>query len=357
MASGLAAAVVASSCGLAAQEVGSDEGRASVTGERALMGTRFRIEVRTGDSAAARRAISRAFAEVERSEELLSNWSGSSEISAVNRSAGGGAVVVGSDLMAVLDRALAISTMTRGAFDITFAACEGAWSVRERRIPTDDEIRTCLDHVGYRRVALDRVGSAVLLPDPGMRLGLAGLAKGYRVDRAAEVLERHGIRDYAVDGGGDIRLSSSAGAEPWRISVAHPRRPGQALGVVALRSGAVATSGDYEWYFERDGVRYHHILDPTTGRPARLAVAATVLAATAMDADALATGLFVMGPAAGVELADRVPGVEALIIAPDLSLHRSAAFPDLEPAGLTTAHDAPSRRPAPRGRGERGTPS
>ncbi len=295
------------------------------------MGTRFRIAVRAPAGPAVQQAIDAAFEEIERIERLLSNFRDDSEISAVNRSAGRGPVAVGADLLAVLDRALTISSLTRGAFDITFAACQGIWSVRERRIAREEEIQGCLAHVGYQRVALDRGAAAVLLPDPQMRLGLGGIAKGYGIDRAAAVLERAGILEWAVDGGGDIRVRAREGVEPWTMGIAHPRRSGESLGTLVLHSGAVATSGDYERYFEHDGIRYHHIIDPATGRPARRSVAATVLAATAMDADALATALFVLGPELGLAVAESLDGVEALVVAPDLSIHRSSGFPRLLP--------------------------
>lgn len=302
-----------------------------VTVERELMKTRFRIDVVVDSEPVGRAAIDAALAEVARSEEVLSNWSETSQISEVNRHAGVQPVVVSDELMAVLDRALAVSRWTDGAFDITFASCGGLWSVRERRIPPDDAIRACLEHVDYRRVALDSASSSVFVSDARTQLGIAGLAKGYRVDRAAAVLERAGIHDYVVDGGGDMRVSGGPHGGTWQITIAHPRRAAPALGVLSLEAGAVATSGDYQWFFEHDGVRYHHILDPATGRPASRAVAATVIAPTAMDADALATGLFVMGPAAGIALAERLDGVEALLVGPDLSVHATSGFPALAP--------------------------
>jgi thiamine biosynthesis lipoprotein len=306
----------------------TDDGRVHVTVERSLIGTRFRIDVIALDEGRGETAIAAAFAEIDRLEEALSNWSESSQITAVNRAAGSAPVVVGHDLMTVLDRARSVSELTGGAFDITFASCDGLWSVRDRRVPTQREITACLPHVDYRRVVLDRQRSAVHIPDAAMRIGLAGLAKGYRVDRAALVIERYGITDYVVDGGGDMRLAVSPEGKPWRIHVDHPRleRP---LGAVALSRGAIATSGDYQWYFERDGVRYHHIIDPATGRPARRSTSATVVAETALEADALATGLFVMGPEGGIALAERLAGVEALIIGPDLSIHATSGFPRL----------------------------
>ena len=225
-----------------------------------------------------------------------------------------------------------MSELTGGAFDISFASCGGLWSIQDRRIPSDEEITACLPHVDYRRVALDPARSAVYLADPDMRLGIAGLAKGYRVDRAAEVLESRGVSDYVVDGGGDMRVATSNPGAEWPIRVAHPRRE-TPLGVLKLASGAIATSGDYEWYFEQDGVRYHHILDPATGRPARRCLSATVIAASAVDADALATGIFVLGSGEGLDLAERSPGVEAMLIGPDLTVRTTAGFPPLTVLG------------------------
>jgi thiamine biosynthesis lipoprotein len=313
----------------------TDDGRVHLTVERPLMGTLFRIDVIVPDEAMGRQAIDAAFAEIERAEEILSNWSETSQISELNRAAGVQPVVVSDELLAVLARALDISRLTEGAFDITFASCGGLWSIRERRIPTDGEIAACLEHVDYRRVALDLQQSAVFVSDPETRVGIAGLAKGYRVDRAARVLDARGIVDYVVDGGGDMRVSSVGETGSWEIKVAHPRRPGEPLGTVDLASGAIATSGDYEWFFEADGVRYHHILDPATGRPARRCVSATVIAETAMDADAMATGLFVMGPVGGIALAERLPGVEAMVIAPDLSVHTTSGFPEVVVLGAS----------------------
>ena len=321
------------SCGGDRCEVRSEgDGRLRVAAERELMGTLFNIDVIVDDAAAGEQAIEAAFAEIERGEGVLSNWDDDSQISEVNRSAGEQPVIVGATLLDVLQRALGISRLTNGAFDISFAACGGLWSIQDGRIPSDEEIAACLPHVDYRQVALDQERSAVFLADPEMRLGIAGLAKGYRVDRAAEVLESHGITDYVVDGGGDMKISTSSLDGHWPIRIAHPRRDA-ALGTIELASGAIATSGDYQWYFIADGVRYHHILDPATGRPARRTISATVIAANAVDADALATGLFVMGPDDGLALAEGLPGVEAMLIAPDLSVHTTSGFPPVTVLG------------------------
>ncbi len=312
----------------------AENGRVQISDERPLMGTLFRIDVVVGDETVGWAAIEAAFTEVERAESLLSNWDESSQISKLNRAAAGQPYEVSDELFAVLDRAQQISKLTQGAFDITFAACGGLWSIRDRRIPSEDALTACLAHVDYRRVALDRRLSAVVKTGPEVMIGIAGLAKGYRIDRAADVLKSRGITDYVVDGGGDMRVSTSTLEGSWPITVAHPRL-GEPLGTVDVGSGAIATSGDYEWFFERDGVRYHHILDPSTGRPARKCTSATVIATSAVEADALATGLFVMGPHEGLDLAERLPDVEALLIAPDLSVHTTSGFPPVVVLGTS----------------------
>jgi thiamine biosynthesis lipoprotein len=194
-------------------------------------------------------------------------------------------------------------------------------------VPDDESLAACLPSVGFQKVRLDERASSVFLPDPGMRIGLGGIAKGYGVDRAVEVLLARGFTNVVVDGGGDLRLEGADIDGPWTVNVAHPRRPGEVFETIHLARGAVVTSGDYLRYFERDGVRYHHIIDPATGRPASRSVAVTVIASTAADADALATGLFVLGPERGLAAIAALPGVEALYVAPDLGVHASPGFP------------------------------
>jgi thiamine biosynthesis lipoprotein len=308
---------------------GSD-GRALLRREQALMGTFFKVQAVTDDEPQGEEAIDAALAEVARLEDLLSEWRETSEISAVNRAAGRGPVEVGPELYAVVERSIRASELTGGAFDATFGGCGHLWDFRRERPPDEDRIASCLSVVGYRRLQLDPQRSSIHLPRSGMRIGIAGIGKGYAVDRAAEVLLAHGVDDFLVDGGGDIRLAGGNLDRPWNVGIAHPRRPGELLARLSLDGGAIVTSGDYQRYFERDGVRYHHILDPTTGRPARRSVAATVIAANATDADALATGLFVMGPERGLALVETLPDVEALMIDSDQRLRTSSGFPPYE---------------------------
>jgi thiamine biosynthesis lipoprotein len=296
-------------------------------GERQLMGTAFQVRVVTPDIAAGCAAIEAAFVEVAREEALFSEYRPTSDVSAINREAGSAPVRVDAEVFGVMQRSLWASRVTGGAFDMTFAGCGGLWSVRERRVPDDESLAACMARVGYRKVRLDERESSAFLPEAGMRVGLGGIAKGYGVDRAVELLLARGFTNVVVDGGGDLRVEGADVDGPWTVNIAHPRRPGEVFETLRIARGAVVTSGDYLRFFERDGVRYHHIIDPSTGRPASRSVAVTVIAPTATDADALATGLFVLGPERGLAVLANLPGIEALYFAPDLSVHASPGFP------------------------------
>ena len=306
---------------------------------RQAMGTAFEIRVVTADALQGCAAMEAAFGEIERQEALFSEYRESSDISAINREAGRAAVDVSPEVFGLINHATALTRATGGAFDITFAACGRLWSIRERRMPDEASLTACLREVGAERIRLDSRHSSVFLPGPAMRIGVGAIAKGYGVDRAADVLMARGITRFAVDGGGDLRVQGEDIDGPWTVRVAHPREPGRVLRTLHLDRGAIVTSGDYLRFFEQDGVRYHHILDPATGMPARRTISVTVVAETATDADALATGLFVMGPERGLEALGRLPGVEALFVAPDLSVRASPGFPaDGAAAPRASAH-------------------
>lgn len=320
----LLVAVVQASC---APAPGGEPAGERSSGERMLMGTRFAIEIESDDAAGAAVAIEAAFAEVARVEELLSEWKETSEISELNRRPGRRPMKVGPEFLEVALAAREVSELTDGAFDVTFASCWELWDFREERIPTALELEDCREVVDWRLLLIDEEASTLELRMNGMLIGISGIGKGYGVDRAAAVLEARGFTKYLVDGGGDVRLSG----RPWTVGVAHPRRTGELLGRLEVGEGSIVTSGDYYRFFEKDGVRYHHILDPRSGLPARGAAAVTVIASDATSADALATGLFVLGPDRGLSLVESLSGVEALFVLPDLELRRSSGFPELLP--------------------------
>lgn len=293
---------------------------------RTLMGTLWSVTVVDhGRTTAARAAAEEALREVARIEKLMSEWLPDSPISQVNAAAGQKPVSVPPEVSALLRRALEYGAKSGGAFDITWRGMGNIWRFDEHfRVPSATEVEAGRRNVDYRAVLVE--GDNVTLARPGMGIGLGGIAKGYAVDRAAAVLRQAGFTDTLVAGAGDMLASGSKYGAPWRLAVQDPRgERGQALGTVELSGAAISTSGDYERYRMVDDVRYHHIMDPRTGWPARGSISVSIIAPTAEQTDALATSIFVLGPEKGLALA-RELGVDTLILAADGQRYATEAF-------------------------------
>lgn len=262
-------------------------------------------------------AIEAGFTEVARLDVVLNEWRNDSEISAVSRAAGEHPVAVGEDVFANLDEAARIARASGGAFDPTVGALWGAWDFtwQQHRIPSRAELAARLVHVDYRKLTLDPARRTAYLREPGMRLAIGAIAKGYTADRVSAVLGARGFPSHLVAVGGEVVAAGRKGPKRWRVGVRHPSGTGL-VGSLELEDQALSTSGNYERFFIEDGVRYHHILAPGTGQPARGVAAVTVLADRGMRADGLATAIFVLGRDAGLALARR-EGVEALVFAED----------------------------------------
>jgi len=280
-----------------------------------LMGTIWRVQivVSHGEQQKAEKAVEHLFQELNRIEALMSEFRPDSPVSRLNQAAGTGPQAVPPELADLIRRGLDYGDLTRGAFDITWLALRGIWRFDDRfRPPSPEEVEQALSFVDYRRVELD--GTRISLP-PGYAVGLGGIAKGYAIDRAAAVLREHGFSHFLVEGGGDIFASGRKGSRAWLVGVRDPRGgPSDLVARLSIEDVAVVTSGDYERYRIVNGVRYHHIIDPRTGWPADGCRSVTILAKTAEQADALATGVFVLGPQEGLQLVERLAGVEAFII-------------------------------------------
>ncbi|HXH25199.1 MAG TPA: FAD:protein FMN transferase [Vicinamibacterales bacterium] len=281
------------------------------------MGSELRLSAWTADEPAARRAFDAVVAEIERLEARLSVWRAGSDIARVNAEAGRTAVQVSAETIEILRQARQVGDWTGGKFDVTFAALSDLWRFdhdQDDRIPDPREVEARLPLIDYRAVEIDARARTVFLPRRGMRLHLGGIGKGYAVERAAALLRARGFDDFLVQFGGDLYAGGRRGARPWRAGIADPRRPERTFAAVDLSDETLTTSGDYERFFERDGRRYHHILDPDTGQPARGTRSVTIVARRAAVADALSTGVFVLGPAAGMALIERLPDVEGVIV-------------------------------------------
>ncbi|MCP4805128.1 MAG: FAD:protein FMN transferase [Proteobacteria bacterium] len=293
-----------------------------VTARRELMGTGFEVQIPSSPAQRpeAERAAGLALDEVARIEQLMSSWLPRSELAQVNQQAGGAPVEVSSELLGLVRRALDLCQETGGLFDITYRPLAQLWSLSAEPfvLPEPSLVAAARDYVGCDKVRVDEVASTVRLSERGMSIGLGGIAKGYAVDRASELLVERGFEHSMVDGGGDVLARGRGPGGSWNVGVQHPREPlGTVVGSVAVSDRALVTSGDYLRFVEHDGERYHHILDPRTGFPAQGLMSVSVLAGSAERADALATALFVAGPKGATELLATLPDVDALLILED----------------------------------------
>ena len=287
-----------------------------VSETRVQMGTLVNITVVHPDNAGAHEMIDSAFLEMERLEAVLSRYRPDSAVGRLN--AAGLLEHAPSPLIEVIELALEVSRRSSGAFDVTVAPLVelyGSTFDRQGRPPTDREIDETLSYVGHDGVVV--TGSTVTLEDRRMAISLDGVAKGFVVDRVVDQLSAKGAQRVLVDAGGDMASNGSSGRdEAWTIGIQHPRRTEATIGRVQLIGGGVATSGDYFRSFTPDH-RHHDILDPRTGRPAKELSSASLLASSAMIADALSTAALVLGPVDGIDFIDGFQGAEGILVSKD----------------------------------------
>ncbi|MEM6733341.1 MAG: FAD:protein FMN transferase [Myxococcota bacterium] len=284
--------------------------------ERKALATDVQILVFSNDAAGAKSASDAAFAEIDRIEALMSEWKTESEINQINNGAGGAPVSVSKDTLTVLNLAKKVSAASQGAFSSTWAALRGVWNfeVPEGQAPIIPDEKALAGRTQLVDDAkLELTDSTAKLAAKGMRLGLGGITKGYAVDRALALMRERGFEDALVFVGGDIASSGRKGALPWVVGLQEPRAEGY-FAVITLEDEAIATSGDYEAYFELEGKRYHHLLDPRTGMPAFETRSVSVVTKDAASADAYATAIFILGPEKGLELAEATDGLDTVIV-------------------------------------------
>jgi thiamine biosynthesis lipoprotein len=294
---------------------------------RPLMGTSFEIAAwaSADRQTATRELLNEALDAVAELERQISSWDSESETSALNRAAGLAPVAVGGDLRALVEIAVSWAERTDGAFDVTVAPLLELWNRAAVRgePPTEVELQIALERVGFEKILAE--GETLFLRQSGMQLGFGAIGKGFAADRVAEMLLAAGVENFIVGAGGDLVVRGSRGGAPWQVGVRDPRGSGL-LAVSPMSNRAVATSGDYEQFISVGGRRYAHILDPRSGKPASRLASVTVFSARAVDSDALATALFVMGSDEGIELVEGLPEVEALFVTEDGSALASSGL-------------------------------
>jgi thiamine biosynthesis lipoprotein len=294
--------------------------------EAVVMGTAIRVELWCEDGARGDAAIDDVMAEMHRIDASMSPYKADSELSRINRDAAREAVPLSNEMFVLLVQAQRFSQLSQGAFDITYASVGCLYDYREGIAPDAAALARGREAIGWRKLELDARTRSVRFAQDGMRIDLGGFAKGHAVDNAAAILKRHGIQHAHVAAGGDSRVIGDKRGRPWTIGVRDPRKDDGLVALLPLENTAISTSGDYERFFEKQGVRHHHIVDPSTGVSPSAVRSVTVLAADGLTCEALSKTVFVLGAPRGLELVESLEGVDAIVVDAAGQLHFSSGM-------------------------------
>lgn len=300
--------------------------------EDGIMGTRIAVELWATDQAQGNAAIEAVLAEMRRVDEAMSTYKPTSELSIVNARAAQEPIKISAELFDLLSTALEYSRITDGAFDITYASVGYMYDFRKHIHPDEKQIAAALPGINYRHVELDKKNSTVHFARPGVRIDLGGIGKGHAVDRGIAILQARGIDHALVTAGGDSRIIGDRFGQPWVVGIRHPDRKDEVIARIPLEDAALSTSGDYERYFDEGGVRYHHIIDPKTGRSASKVRSATIIGPTATRTDGLSKTAFVLGPEKAIEIYNRLDDIDAVLVTPEGKVLYTKGLAPPEPA-------------------------
>lgn len=282
-----------------------------------LMGARFDITIVGSDSLSAEKNIDTVIREIKRIEYLISDWIDTTQVSRVNQQAGVKPVKVDKELLELTKRAIHLSELTNGAFDISFAAMEKIWRFdgTMTTMPAPEDVKKARARVGYRNIIIDSTNSTIFLRLKGMKIGFGALGEGYAADRCRELMMIKGVEAGIVNGSGDMNTwGKQPDGRSWNIGITDPFKKGELIAVVPLVNTAVVTSGSYEKFAEINGIRYSHIINPATGYPATGLTSVTVFGPSAELANGFSTSLMVMGRKKGMKLLKGFPGYSCIII-------------------------------------------
>lgn len=297
--------------------------------EQAIMGTAVSVELWAVDRPRGEAAMAAVMGEMQRIDHAMSPHRADSELACINRDAARLPVPLSEEMFDLIARAIEFSKLSRNAFDITFASAGALYDYRAGIAPDEPALRLAVAAIGWRKLALDPVLRTLRFARPGMRIDLGGFAKGHAVDTSCALLARHGIRHAIVSAGGDSRVIGDRRGRPWSVAIRDPRCADGTVALLPLEDVAISTSGDYERYFERDGVRHHHLIDPATGRSPSHVRSVTILAPDGLTAEALSKTVFVQGVQAGLRTVESVPGADAVVVDAQGALHFSSGLDQL----------------------------
>src|ERR1700691_5357471 len=280
-----------------------------------IMGTRITVELWSEDKGKADQAIDAVLDEFRRLDESMSTYKPTSEVSQVNAKAADGPMHISKELFDLLTTAKEYSVITEGAFDITYASVGYMYDFPKHIRPDEAQIAKALPAINYRHVILDPKNQTVQFSQKGVRIDLGGIAKGYSVDCGIDVLKGLGYTRAYEGAGEDSRIIGDRFGQPWIVGIRDPMKgEGNVIARIPLVDAAISTSGDYERFFEENGVRYHHIIDPHTGHSASKVRSATVIGPYATRTDGLSKTAFVLGPEKAMEIYNRLDDIDAIIV-------------------------------------------
>lgn len=292
-----------------------------------LMGNRFEFTAISSSRESGDAAILQAIEEVQRIEALFSTFKETSQINEINRLAGVKPVKVDEEVIGLILRSLKISSITQGAFDITYGSIDKSlWNfdVNMTALPDRETALKAVDLINYENVMVDVKDSTVMLKNKGTRIGFGGIGKGYAADRAKQVMMRMGVKSGIVNAAGDlVTWGTQPDGQAWTIGIADPNHKQQAFSALSISNMAVATSGNYEKYAVIDGKKYSHTIDPKTGLPVTGIKSVTIICPSAELADALATPIVVMGVKVGLDLINQLNNVACVVIDDDDQIYTS----------------------------------
>ena len=293
-----------------------------------LMGTIVEITVATDREETADKAITAAFKEIRRLEEIMSTYIPSSDISMVNAAAGINPVKVHRDLILAVKKALEFADLSGGAFNISIGPAIDLWNVEKtERIPSEKDLPAIRPLTDYKNIIIDEGAGTLFLKKKGMKINLGGIGKGIAADYAYNILNQHGIKSGIIGVAGDLKaFGKRPDGKLWNVGITHPRRKGDIIANVHLTDMSISTSGDYERYFIKDGIRYHHILSPDTLYPSRGFQSVSIIAKDSTITDALSTAIFAMGPEKGLKLLEGLTDVEGIVVLEDGRIETSSGL-------------------------------
>ncbi|MGJ8658657.1 MAG: FAD:protein FMN transferase [Cellulophaga fucicola] len=290
------------------------------------MGNRFDFTIVAKETATANAYIDECIAEVKRIEKIISSWDKDSQTSEINRNAGIAPVKVAPELFGLVERAIQISKVTDGAFDITYAALDNVWkfNIHMDYLPTDVQIANSIANVGYKNIVINKEEQTIFLPNKGMKIGFGAIGKGFAADQVKQLMISKGVIGGIINASGDLTTwGTQVSGKKWMVGISNPLDAEKIFSWLPIVDSSVATSGNYEKYIIFKGEKYSHIIDPRTGWPSKGVKSVSIFAKKAELCDALATSIFVMGVETGLSVIAQLKGVEVIIVDQNNQIHKS----------------------------------